>query len=233
MSVDDIVVEIHHGGKFVDGVKVEYIGDMAAAATVHKRLVVHLVYRVDVPKEMVPKMLALPCPSMATQQSNVDLISSSINNGQECDQNGGLDGSTSAFGPESPIPWDKLIEGESLNKEFGDSEYVHQTEVDLEAFEDIAGCISKVRGKRKINVGGGVDDDECQNDGDEHNLDTDIQDEYEADVEDLETSDEEWAAARAKVGECKKQKGSGRIDNAKQVDKQDMAADKSATGGIE
>ena len=64
-------------------------------------------------------------------------------------------------------------------------------------------------------------------------MDTDIQDGWEADVEDLDTSDEEWAAARAKVGECKKQKGSVRIDNAQQVGKQDMTADKSSISGIE
>lgn len=295
-----------------------------AAAAVYKRLVVYLVHRVDVPKEVVPEMPALPCPSMDTQQSNVDPMSSSINDGQECDQKGGLDGSTSTFGsqnstgtrvkhtptkspfsrkkqknhkkgpieepvqqdltptptptptptsaatpipsltsttqkayshdktlvvivnnehvpewdwedpkPESPIPWDKLIEAESLNEQSGDSKYVPETEVNLEAFEDITGSISKARGKRKINMGGGVDDDGCENDGDEHDQDTDIQDEWEADVEDLETNDEKWAAARAKVGECKKQKGSERIDNAEQVGKQDMTADKSTTGGIE
>lgn len=82
-------------------------------------------------------------------------------------------------------------------------------------------------------MGGGVDDDGCENDGDEHDWDTDIEDEWEVDVEDLETSDEKWATARAKVGECKKQKGSGRIDNAQQVGKQDMTADKSSTSGIE
>ncbi|KAJ8445120.1 hypothetical protein Cgig2_029492 [Carnegiea gigantea] len=275
MIVDDIVVEIHHGEKFVDGVKVEYVGGgvseikpvdidrlsrfeiiglakdigftnveefyylihrmslreglrtchndfeslhIVVAVAVHKRLVVYLVHRVDVPKEVVPDMPALLCPSMATQQSNVDPMSSSINDDSR---------------PESPIPWDKLIEGESLNKESGDSEYVPQTKVDLEAFEDIVGGISKARGKRKINVGGGVDDDGCENDGDEYDWDTDIQNEWEADVEDLETSDEEWAAARAKAGECKKQKGSGRIDNAEQVGKQDITADKSATSGIE
>ncbi|KAJ8450554.1 LOW QUALITY PROTEIN: hypothetical protein Cgig2_020191 [Carnegiea gigantea] len=279
--------------------------DMAAAAAVNKRLVVYLVYMVDVPKEVVPEMPALPCPSMATQQSNVDPMSSSINDGEEYDQNGGLMGqqahlslkiqgapdilqlnpllagkskrsirkaqlknqfnqtptltptptptptsaatpipsltnttqkahshdTTSNFNvnnehapewdwedprPESPIPWDKMIE------EFGDSEYVPETEVDLEAFEDIAGSISKVRGKRKINVGGGIDDDGCEND-----------DEWEANVEDLETSDEEWAAAKAKVSECKKQKGSGRINNSEQVGKQDMTANKSSTSGIE
>ncbi|KAJ8429987.1 hypothetical protein Cgig2_032825 [Carnegiea gigantea] len=69
-------------------------------------------------------------------------------------------------------------------------------------------------------------DDGCKNDGDEHDLNVDIQDEWDTNVEDLETSDEEWVATKAKkVGECKKQKDSGRIDNAKQVGKQDMAAD--------
>ena len=48
----------------------------------------------------------------------------------------------------------------------------------------------------------------------------------------METTDEEWTTPRAKVGECKKQKGLGRIDNAVQVGKQDMIADKSSTGGI-
>ncbi|KAJ8432644.1 hypothetical protein Cgig2_011810 [Carnegiea gigantea] len=300
MSVDDIVVEIHHGGKFVDGDKVEYVGggvseiepvdidrlskfeiiglakdigfinveefyylipgmslreglrtchndfeslDMAAVAAVNKRLVVYLVHMVDVPKEVVPEMPALPCPSTTTQQSNVDPMSSSFNDGQECDQKRGLDGSTSTFGSQNSkgtrvkhtptkSPLDKLIEGESLNEESDDSKYVPKTEVDLEAFEDIAGSISKARAKRKINVGGGVDDDGCENDGDEHDWDTDIEDEWEANVEDLETSEEEWAAARARVGECKKQKGSGKIDNALQVGKEDMTADKSSTSGI-
>jgi len=40
-------------------------------------------------------------------------------------------------------------------------------------------------------VGGCADDDGCENDGDEHDWNTDIQKEWEADVEDLETSDEE------------------------------------------
>ncbi|KAJ8432692.1 hypothetical protein Cgig2_016365 [Carnegiea gigantea] len=300
------LVEIHHGGKFVDGDKVEYVEgrvseiepvdidrlsrfaiigltkeigftnvekfyylipemslreglrtchndfeslDMAAIAAVNKRLVVYLVHMVDVPKEVVLKMPALPCSSTATQQSNVDPMSSNFNDGQECDQKGGLDGSTSTFGSEnsrgtrvkhtptkSPFSMkkqkDKLIEGESLNEESDDSEYVLETEVDLEAFEDIAGRISKARGKRKINVGGGVDDDGCEIDSDEHDWDTDIEDEWEADVEDMETSDEEWVAATAKVGECKKQKGSGKIDNAQQVGKQDMTVDKSSTSGI-
>ena len=31
MSVDDIVVEIHHGRKFVDGDKVEYVGGGVSA----------------------------------------------------------------------------------------------------------------------------------------------------------------------------------------------------------
>ena len=158
MSVDDIVVEIHHGGKFADGNKVEYVGsgvseiehvnidklsrfeiirlvkdigftnveefyyliprmslreglrtchndfeslDMAAVAAVNKRLVVYLVHMVDVPKEVVPEMPALPCPSTATQQSNVDPMSSSFNDGQECDQKGGLDGSTCTFGSQN------------------------------------------------------------------------------------------------------------------------------------
>jgi len=75
--------------------------DMAASAAVHKRLIVYLVDRVDVPKEVVPEMPALPCPFMATQQSNMDPMSSSINDGQECDQKGGLDGSTSTFGSQN------------------------------------------------------------------------------------------------------------------------------------
>ncbi|KAJ8437788.1 hypothetical protein Cgig2_013707 [Carnegiea gigantea] len=124
--------------------------------------------------------------------------------------------------PELHIPWHKLIESESFNEESSDSEYVPKTEVDLEAFEDIAGSISKARGKRKIN-----------NDDDKHDLDTNIQAEWETNVEDLETSDKEWAATRAKVGECKKQNGLGRIDNAEQVGKQDMTVDKSATSSIE
>ncbi|KAJ8445998.1 hypothetical protein Cgig2_021830 [Carnegiea gigantea] len=40
--------------------------------------------------------------------------------------------------PKSPIPWDKLIKGNSLNEESSDSEYVPKTEDDLEAFENIA-----------------------------------------------------------------------------------------------
>ncbi|KAJ8425676.1 hypothetical protein Cgig2_033678 [Carnegiea gigantea] len=257
MSVNDIVIQIHHGGKFVNGDKVKYVGggvseiepvdidrlprfeiiglakdigftnveefyylipgmslrkglrtchndfeslDMTAAAAVNKRLVVYLVHMVEVPKKVVPEMPILPYLSMATQQSNVDPMNSYINDGEEYPK------------PESSIPRDKLIEGESLNEESGDNEYVPETNVDLEAFEDIAGSILKARGKRKINVGGGVDDDGCENDVDEHDWDTDIEDEWEADVEDLETSGEEQAAARVKVGECKK--GSGRIDNA-------------------
>ena len=82
-------------------------------------------------------------------------------------------------------------------------------------------------------MGGGVDDDGCENDGDEHDWDTDIEDEWETDVEDPETGDEEWAATRAKVGECKKQKSYGNIDNAQQVGKQNMTVDKSSTSGIE
>ncbi|KAJ8421056.1 hypothetical protein Cgig2_009672 [Carnegiea gigantea] len=362
MSVDDIVVEIHHRGKFVDGDKVEYIRggvseiepididrlsrfeiiglakdigftnmeefcylirgmslreglktchndfeslDMAAVTAVNKRLVAYLVHMVDVPKEVVPEMPTLPCPFMTTQQSNVDPMSSSFNNGQECDQKGKKKQKVHKKGPieepvqqdqtptptptptpapaptptptltstaapipsptsttqkahshdttpnfnvnnehvpewdwedpkpKSPIPWDKLIEGESLNEGSDDSEYVPETEVDLEVFEDIAGSISKARGKRKINVGGGVDDDGCENEGDERDWDIDIEDEWEADVEDLETSDEEWAVARAKVGECKEQKGSEKINNTQQVGKQDMTADKSSTSGIE
>ncbi|KAJ8439656.1 LOW QUALITY PROTEIN: hypothetical protein Cgig2_017929 [Carnegiea gigantea] len=134
MSVHDIVVEIHYGGNFVDGDKVEYVG-----------------------------------------------------------------GGVSEI---EPVDIDRLS------------------------------SILKARGKRKINVGGGVDDDGCENNGDEHDWDTDIEDEWETDVEDLETSDEEWAAIRAKVGECKKQKGSGRIDNTEQA-RQDMTPDKSSTSGIE
>ncbi|KAJ8420255.1 hypothetical protein Cgig2_009000 [Carnegiea gigantea] len=179
---------------------------MAVVATVNKRLVVYLVHMVDVPREVVPEMPALPYPSMAIQQSNVDPMSNSFNDGA-------LDGSISTSGsqnsrgtrfsktkhptptptptptstttpipsptsttqkvhshdttpnfnvnnehvpewdwenprPESPIPWDKLIEGESLNEESDDSEYVPETEIDLEAFEDIAESISKARGKR-------------------------------------------------------------------------------------
>ncbi|KAJ8429467.1 hypothetical protein Cgig2_015319 [Carnegiea gigantea] len=143
MSVDDIAIEIHHAGKFVDGVKVEYVGggvseiepvdkdmlsrfeiielakdigftnveefyylipgmslreelrtchnnfeslDMVVAAAVHKRLVMYLVHRIDVLKEVVPEMPTFPCPSMATQQSSVDPMSSSINDGQEFQQ---------------------------------------------------------------------------------------------------------------------------------------------------
>ncbi|KAJ8427578.1 hypothetical protein Cgig2_006642 [Carnegiea gigantea] len=306
MSVDDIVVEIHHGEKFVDGDKVEYVGggvseikpvdidrlsrfeiiglakdieftnvekfyyvipgmslreglrtchndfeslDMIVVAAVNKRLV-----------EVVPEMPAVPCPSTARQQSNVDPMSSSFNYVQQdqiptptptptpisaaapipsltsTTQKAHSHDTTPNFNvnnehvpewdwedprPESPILWDKLIEGESLNEESNDSEYVPKTEVDLKAFEDITGSISKARGKRKINVGGGVDDDGCEIDGDEHDWDTDIEDEWEAVVEDLETT------ARAKVGECKKQKGSRKIDNAQLVGKQDMTANKS------
>jgi len=67
------------------------------AATVNKRLVVYLAHMVDVPKKVVLETPALRCPSMATQQSNVDPMSSSINDSQECDQKGGLDGLTSTF----------------------------------------------------------------------------------------------------------------------------------------
>ena len=41
--------------------------DMAVVAAVNKRLVVYLVHMVDVPKEVVHAMPALPCPSTATQ----------------------------------------------------------------------------------------------------------------------------------------------------------------------
>ncbi|KAJ8437864.1 LOW QUALITY PROTEIN: hypothetical protein Cgig2_002998 [Carnegiea gigantea] len=100
-------------------------------------------------------------------------MSSSINN--EYDQKGELDGLTSTFGfQNSRGTRDKLSEGESLNKESGDSEYVPEIEVD---------------------------------------------------VEDLQTSDEEWAVVRVK--------GSGRIDNAEQVSKQDMTTNKSTIGDIE
>ncbi|KAJ8444909.1 hypothetical protein Cgig2_015255 [Carnegiea gigantea] len=288
MSVDDIIVEIHHGRKFVDGgvseiepVDIDGLSRFeiirlakdigftnveefyyliprmslreglrtchndfesldiaaAAAAAVHKRLVVYLVHRVDVPKEVVPEMSTLPCPSMATQQSNVDPISSNINDAQTPTPTPTpTPTSTSAAIPiPSPTSTTRKPQshdttpvfnvnnehGGSLNEESGDSEYVPETEH------------FKARGKRKINVGGGADDDGCENDGDEHDLDTDIQDEWETNVEDLEISDEEWATAKAKVGECKKQKGLGRTDNAEQVGKQDMAADKPATGGIE
>ena len=99
-----------------------------------------------------------------------------------------------------------MIEGDSLNKESGDIAYISETEVDLEAFEDIAGSISITRCKRKINVGGGVDDYGCKNNGDQHDMDTAVDDEWEIDVENLETRDDEWAPAKAKVAKCKKQK---------------------------
>ncbi|KAJ8440983.1 hypothetical protein Cgig2_020012 [Carnegiea gigantea] len=214
MGIDDIVVEIHHGENFRDGDSVEYVGGWM----------------------------------FGTQQSNMDPISSSINDDEGCWQKGGVDESTSTIGsqnsrgsrvkhtptkslitqtptpiptstsvnthipsptittqktqshdttpvfnennehipqwdwedprPESPILWDKLIEGNSLSEEIGDSEYVPETEVDSEAFEDIG-------------------------------------------------------AARAKVAECKKQKVSRRTGTAEQVGKQDMAAAKSTTAGIQ
>ena len=71
---------------------------MTVVAVVHKRSVVYLVHRVDVANEVVPDMPALPCPSMTTQQSNVDPISSSINDGEECDQQGGLVGQQAHLG---------------------------------------------------------------------------------------------------------------------------------------
>ncbi|KAJ8442459.1 hypothetical protein Cgig2_022342 [Carnegiea gigantea] len=282
MSVDDIVVKIHHGGKFMDGgvsdielvdidrlSRFEIIGlakdirftnveefyylipgmslreglrtchfeslDMAAIATVNKRLVVYLVHMVDISKEVVPEMPTLPYPSTATQQSNVDPMSSSFNDDQtpsptptptltltptsaatpipsptSTTQKAHSHDTTPNFNvnnehvpewdwkdprPKSLIPWDKLIEGESLNEESDDSEHIPKTEVDLEAFENIAGSISKQKAKEKemwvvVLMMMGM-----------RMMDTDIEDELEDDVEDLETSDEEWAAARAKVAE--------------------------------
>ncbi|KAJ8420543.1 hypothetical protein Cgig2_019770 [Carnegiea gigantea] len=84
-------------------------------------------------------------------------------------------------------------------KESGGSECAAKTELNLEAFEDIAGSISKIKGKKKINVSVIVDDDGYKNDGDQHDLDNNVDDEWETEVEDVETSDEEQAAARAKV----------------------------------
>jgi len=75
--------------------------DMDVAAAIHKRLVVYLVHRVDVTNEVVPRIPALPCPSMTIQQSNVEPISSNINDGEECCQKGELDGSTGTIGSQN------------------------------------------------------------------------------------------------------------------------------------
>ncbi|KAJ8430454.1 hypothetical protein Cgig2_030110 [Carnegiea gigantea] len=207
MGDDNIAVEIHHRGKFMVGVGWNML-----------------------------ETLALPSPSRTTQQSNVDPISITKSNGEECCQKGGLDRSTSTIGCqnskdtrvkhtptkssiaprlESPIPWDKFIKGDSLSEEFGDSEYVPKTELELEAFEDIAGSISKTRRKRKINMSGVIDDHGCENDSDKHHLDSD------------------WGATRAKIAECKKQKVLERIATTKEVGKQDTDKAKSATTGNE
>ncbi|KAJ8421882.1 hypothetical protein Cgig2_023478 [Carnegiea gigantea] len=258
MGNDDIVVEIHHGGKFMDSIEVEYglggvceikyvdidilfrfeiirfpkdIGfinveefyylipsmslreglrtchndfeslDMVFTTAVHKRLVVCLVHRVDVAVVVVPEMPTLPCHSMATQQSNVDPISCSINDGEGCCQKGGLDGSTRTIRSQNskgtrvkhtptrspitqtstptptptstdthiPLPTTTTQKPQSNAQplfsieEFGESEYVPETEVELEAFENIVDSISKIRGKRKINVGGVTNDDGREN----------------------------------------------------------------------
>lgn len=45
-----------------------------------------------------------------------------------------------------------MIGGDSFSEDYGDSEYAIETELDLEAFEDIVCSISKTTGKRKINL---------------------------------------------------------------------------------
>ncbi|KAJ8443002.1 hypothetical protein Cgig2_014524 [Carnegiea gigantea] len=246
MGDDDIVVEIHHGGKFVDGVEVECIGGEVfkievvdidrlsrfqivglgkdigftnmeklrsntwyefekiwLLLLVRKRLVVYLVYRVNAANVMVPEMPALHCPSTATQQSNVDLISSNINDIQQAQtltptptptptsadthissptittQKPQSHDTISIFNANNKH--DKLIEGDSLREESDDSK----------GLQRYCSSVLKTKGKRKINVEGVVDDDGCENDGDQHDLDTDVNNECRTEVEDLETSDEE------------------------------------------
>ncbi|KAJ8435699.1 hypothetical protein Cgig2_027289 [Carnegiea gigantea] len=129
---------------------------------------------------------------------------------------GGLDGSTSTIGSQNSR---------------GTTVKHTPTKSPIKAFEDIASSISKTRGKRKINMGGVIDDDGCENDGDQHDLDTDVDDEWGTKVEDFETSDEEWVSAKAKVAECKRQKVLGRTNTPEEVGKQDMDKAKSATAG--
>ena len=72
--------------------------EMVVATAVHKRLVVYFVHRVDVANEVVLEMPASPCLSTTTQWSNVDLINSSINDGEECCQKVGLMGQQAQLG---------------------------------------------------------------------------------------------------------------------------------------
>ncbi|KAJ8420275.1 hypothetical protein Cgig2_032982 [Carnegiea gigantea] len=79
---------------------------------------------------------------------------------------------------ESLIPWDTLIEDDSLSEEFSDNEYVPEIERDL---------------------------------------DTAVDDDWETKVEDVETTNDEWVAIRAKIAEYKKQKVLERITSAEEV----------------
>ncbi|KAJ8422497.1 hypothetical protein Cgig2_003507 [Carnegiea gigantea] len=174
--------------------------DMAAALTVPKRLVVYLVHRVDVPKEVVPEILPLPWPFMATQQSNVDPMSSSIKDGQECDQKGVLDGSTSTFGSQNSrgtrvkqlVHTTQKAHSHDTTPIFNvNNEHVPEWDWKDTRPESPILCDKLIKGESLM---------KSLNDGNEHDWDTNIQDEWEADVEDPETSDEEWAATKAKVG---------------------------------
>ncbi|KAJ8435298.1 LOW QUALITY PROTEIN: hypothetical protein Cgig2_026390 [Carnegiea gigantea] len=275
--------------------------DFQYVVVIQRRLVVYLVHIVNVANVVAPEMSALPCPFKTTQQSNLDPISITKSDGEECCQKGSLDGSTSTIGyqnfkgtrekhtptkspksrkkqkahnigpteepiqqAQTPTPFSQHLlipifhllppqlknpnhishntcpifsvkndHGDSLSEKYGDGEYAIETELDLEAFEDIVGSISKTTGKRKINC---CDDDGFENDGDHHDLDTDVDDEWETDVENVKTSDKELASAKAKVAQCKRQKVSLKTAIVEKVGKghnHDMDKAKSSTTGNE
>jgi len=56
---------------------------VATVAAIHRRLVIHLIHRMDVDNVVVPEMPALPCPSRTKQRSNVNPISSAKHDGEE------------------------------------------------------------------------------------------------------------------------------------------------------
>ena len=99
---------------------------------------------------------------------------------------------------------DKLIGNDSFSEESGDSKHALETKLDLYAFEDIVGSISKTRRERKIDANSIINDDVFEHDGDQLDLNTNVDHEWETDVEEVETSDWEWATDRAKVAECKR-----------------------------
>ncbi|KAJ8447201.1 hypothetical protein Cgig2_030432 [Carnegiea gigantea] len=80
-------------------------------------------------------------------------------------------------------------------EESRDTEYAPKIELDLEALEDIMGSISKTRAKRKINVSVVVDDNALRM----MVINIDIDDEWETNVEDMETSDKEWKLPRLRL----------------------------------